>query len=233
MPLHINEKDVYIATNIRCLRKKMRWSLESLAFSLGISIQQLQKYEMAVNKISASMLFELSQIFEMPMEKFFQHVEPRTIDEHNVAFKVMLVEDDVQNEIIIREAIEDFPEKTSLYSIQEGAKALNFLHKLKDSGCKACVMPDLILLELNLEKTNGLEILKDIKRDNKLEYIPVVALTDRENLNEITSSYSFQAGGLIVKSCSVDELKKQVQQTLIYWSQLVTLPKEHDIAKEV
>jgi len=227
--MEINKQDIYIGSSIRCIRKKMQFSLKLLAQELNVSIQQLQKYETAKNKVSASLLYEISRIFEVPIARFFQNFEPSNIEQHNCGFNILLIEDNINDELIIRKAITDFPEKTNLYCVKDGHKALEFFCSLHNVACRGCIQPDIVLLELNLAKTDGLDILKNIKRDRQLNSTPVVLLTDRENTDDMNSSYNLHAGGLVVKSCSADGLKTQVHNLLSYWAQLVTLPKEHHL----
>ncbi|MDF3046985.1 MAG: response regulator [Candidatus Midichloriaceae bacterium] len=229
--MNTQEQDVYIGNSIRCLRKKMQLSLKSLAQKLNVSIQQLQKYETAKNKVSASLLYEISKIFEVPVARFFQNLELTDISQHNCGFNILLIEDDINDELIIRKAITDFPEKTNLYCVKDGEKALEFFCNLHNAACRGCIQPDIVLVELNLAKTDGLSILRNIKRDRQLNSTPVVLLADRENTEDMNLSYNLYAGGLVVKSCSAEGLKTQVHNLLSYWTQLVTLPKQHHLTE--
>ena len=226
MPLEINESDIFIGNKIRLYRKKMGWGLKLLASKLNISIQQLQKYESSTNKVSASLLYKISKIFEIPIGHFFEAM-PEEDDIQNrpkSGFNVLVIEDDLEDEFVIREAISDFPEKVNMYAIREGYKALDFLKELTKNSLSAFVKPDIILLELHLPKMSGIEILKNIKRDKSINYIPVIALTSSTSTEDTLSSYNLQASGLIIKSCSTEEFKAQIHHVLSYWTQLVKLP---------
>ncbi len=225
MALGINELDVHIGKNIRHFRKKMRWGLKVLAGKLEISLQQLQKYETATNKISASLLYEVSKILQLPIEKLFQTFDSKEYVLEKSGFNILLIEDKLEDELVIRQAIDSFPEKTHVYSIGEGGKAMEFLQKMKNTSCMPHAKPDIVLLELNLQKCSGLDILKNIKRDRHLHSTPVVLLTDSTNPCDMQSSYTLNASGLVVKSCSANELRTQMHSLLSYWTQVVSLPR--------
>jgi transcriptional regulator with XRE-family HTH domain len=223
MSLNINKQDIHIGHSIRDMRKKVRWSMKILANHLNISVQQLHKYETAYNKISASLLYKIARVFEVPIERFFRNIENDEITVDASKFNILLIEDNLNDEIAIRDAINSFPNETNLYSIHEPSKALDYFRSVHSNNH---LKPDIILLELNLQKSSGLDLLKNIKRDKNLNLTPVVLLADRNNADEITSSYNLHAGGFIVKSCSIQELKDQVHNILFYWTKLVTLPRQ-------
>ena len=230
MSLDVNKLDVYIGKQIRLFRKKMTsGGLKSLAAQLNISIQQLQKYETGKNKISASLLYEISKIFEISIDHFFAHYAESSKSEEEQtkqSFNILLIEDNMDEEVMIREVIRDFDQKMDLYPIHDGGRALNFLKELKEDGFKGQAKPDIILVELHLPKFNGLDILKTIKKDKYLSSIPVILLTDTTNTSEMMLSYNMSASGFIVKSSSCDEFKHQMHDLLNYWTQLVKLPKD-------
>ena len=223
MGLNITSLDVFIGKKIRAFRKKRQWGLKLLASELNISVQQLQKYESGVNKISASMLFEIAKIFCLSVENFFQELCEGS---NNIkdGFNILLIEDDVSDEYTVRQAIYELPTKINLYSIQSGDKALEFLKNINQKAFSKFIKPDIILMELHLAKFNSLEFLKTIKKDKDLGFIPVIAITDGTTQDETLLFYNLNVNSLIIKASSVECFKEQIFKVLSYWTELVQLP---------
>jgi two-component system response regulator len=229
MSLDINKLDVFIGKQIRFFRKKMTsGGLKTLASKLGISIQQLQKYETAKNKVSASLLYDMAKALGITIEHFFAHFDEHAIDDsqHKSSFNILLIEDNLDEEVIIRDVLHEFPQKMDLYPIHDGFRALDFLREMREEGFKSQAKPDLILIELHLPKCNGLDILKTLKKDKCYTSTPMVLLTDGSNSSEMLMSYNMNASGFIVKSSSTEDFKHQMYNLFNYWTQLVKLPKE-------
>lgn len=228
MSLGINELDLFIGKQIRFFRKRMNWGLKTLASKLNISIQQLQKYETGQNKVSASMLWEVKQAFEISIDVFFQPFTEIGCTTHSKnSFNVLLIEDNLDEEFLIREAIRDFSQPMELYVVHDTEKTLDFLNALGQTPFKNPMKPDIILLELHLAHAVSLDLLKSIKRDKHLNSVPIILLSNTTNHKEIELSYNLNAAGLIIKSPAQEEFKAQIHDLLNYWSQLVTLPQDH------
>lgn len=227
MAHNINELDLFIGAEIRSLRKKMKWGLKCLAFKLNISVQQLQKYEIGANKVSASLLYEITQIFNVPIDLFFSKFteNKNAIVEHK-SFNILLIEDDINDEFVIRETTIDFPQRINLYSVNEGNKVLDFLSAFARKSLDAPMKPDIILLGLHLSHINSFDILRAIKKDQSLSSIPVIILANNANRNDAALSYSLSAGGFIVKAHCQENFKEQIHNLLLYWTNAVTLPQE-------
>lgn len=218
--------DEYIGKKIRAFRLKMKWPLKVLASALQVSIQQVQRYEQGVNKISASLLFKLASVFQIEITNFFDGYNelgtaPTTKKE---GFNVLLIDDDLNDEFLTRKALEDFPKKLNIYTIHDGNKALDFFRHINDGTVTQLPKPDLILLDLYLNGMKGFDILRDIKKRSNLRDIPVIMLTSSINTDDVTSSYHLHASGFIRKSFSFDEFKQQCHKAFEYWTQAVTLP---------
>lgn len=226
MALDINYLDHFIGKKIRFFRKKRRWGLKFLASKINISIQQLQKYETSVNKISASLLFKIADIFGLSIESFFQGIDKELEDkkEQKSNFNILLIEDDISHEFIIRKTISNLPAAINLYSVHDGCKALEFLKNFNHDKSDNIAKPDIIIVELHLPKFSGLEFLKTIKRDRQLHSIPVVVITEGSTQDETLLSYNLQVNSLIVKSSAPEEFQEQIHKTLSYWTELVRLP---------
>jgi two-component system response regulator len=120
--------------------------------------------------------------------------EPRKI-------KVFLVEDTEEHGVLMKRALERGKLVPSLYWIKDGKAALDFLYNRGPyADTETCPRPDVILLDLKLPKVSGLEILEQIKRDEKLKNIPVVILTASDEGKDIIKSYQEGANSYFTKS---------------------------------
>jgi len=129
---------------------------------------------------------------------------------------VLLVEDDLDHkELIVRHFN---TVKKRIEHVSAGEAALNYLHRRGEfSDLKGVPLPNLILLDLRLPKIDGLEVLKEIKSSDKLQYIPVVILTTSESENDLGKAYKCHANSYLVKPFDLDEFIRLMSQTALYW----------------
>ncbi|MEI6628409.1 MAG: helix-turn-helix domain-containing protein, partial [Alphaproteobacteria bacterium] len=158
-----DNRDEILGKKVAYFRGRMNWPLKTLAGDLGVSIQQLQRYEKGINKISATMIFELAKIFKVDLACFFEETESVLPSDPDV-FSILLVEDNVNDEFLLRKALSDFPKKLNIYTINDGFAATNFLNDINSGLEHDLPKPDLIFLDLHLPLMRGLDILKDTKR---------------------------------------------------------------------
>ncbi len=220
----VDKRDEILGRKVSYFRGRMNWPLKTLAGDLGVSIQQLQRYEKGINKISATMLFELARIFKVELACFFEDAESPASVESNV-YNILLIEDNVNDEFLLRKALSDFPKKLNIYTINDGSSAMNFLNEICANLSQSLPKPDLIFLDLHLPVMRGLDILKDIKRKVQLQEIPVIVLSSSLNQEDRASAYSLQASGFIRKSFDYEEFKEHILQAMFYWTDAVELPR--------
>jgi CheY-like chemotaxis protein len=135
---------------------------------------------------------------------------------------VLLVEDDPGDVLITREAFEHYQIANSLYVVGDGEQAMHFLRK---TGSYAQVpTPGLILLDLNLPRRNGLEVLAEVKADSDLLSIPVVVLTTSQAQEDILRSYSLHANAYISKPVDFEKFVGVIGQIDEFFLTLVKLP---------
>jgi chemotaxis family two-component system response regulator Rcp1 len=147
-----------------------------------------------------------------------------TIGRDATAIEVLLVEDSPGDVRLTREAFKDAKVHVSLHVVPDGAEAMDFLNrKGKYAGA---ARPDLILLDLNLPKKGGREVLKEIKESLALKSIPVVILTTSESDVDILRSYSLHANCYITKPVGLDGFLKVVKSIDNFWLSVVKLPRE-------
>jgi CheY-like chemotaxis protein len=135
---------------------------------------------------------------------------------------VLLVEDDPGDVLMTREAFEHYQIRNNLYVVGDGEQAMHFLRKTGDYA--EVPTPGLILLDLNLPRRNGLEVLAELKADNELLSIPVVVLTTSQAQEDILRSYSLHANAYISKPVSLDLFTEAIRQVDDFFRILAKLP---------
>ncbi|SFC68477.1 two-component system, unclassified family, response regulator [Nocardioides terrae] len=136
--------------------------------------------------------------------------------------EVLLVEDDPGDELMTREAFEDNKIGNTLHVVRDGEEALDFLYR-RGSHASA-PRPDLILLDLNLPKYDGREVLQQIKSDEDLAHIPVVVLTTSSAEEDILRSYKLHANAYVTKPVDLDQFIAAVRQIDEFFVTVVRLP---------
>lgn len=136
---------------------------------------------------------------------------------------VLLVEDDPGDVLMTREAFLDNKVANTLHVVSDGVKALEFLRREGDYA--DAPVPDLILLDLNLPKMDGREVLGAIKDDPALRTIPVVVLTTSESQEDVLRSYSLHANAYVTKPVDFDRFIEVVRQIDDFFVSVVKLPR--------
>jgi CheY-like chemotaxis protein len=136
--------------------------------------------------------------------------------------EVLLVEDDAGDELMTREAFEDHRIGNTLHVVRDGEEALDFLYRRGDH--QDAVRPDLILLDLNLPKYDGRQVLERIKGDPELAVIPVVVLTTSAADEDIVRSYKLHANAYVTKPVDGEEFIRAVRQIDDFFVSVVRLP---------
>jgi chemotaxis family two-component system response regulator Rcp1 len=143
---------------------------------------------------------------------------------HTAAIEVLLIEDSPGDVRLTREALKDAKVHISLNVASDGVEAMAFLER--QGKFADAPRPDLILLDLNLPKKDGREVLKDIKESATLASIPVVILTTSASDADILKSYKLHANCYITKPVDLDGFLKVVQSIDSFWLSVVRLPRE-------
>ncbi|MCE3230283.1 MAG: response regulator containing a CheY-like receiver domain and an domain [Alphaproteobacteria bacterium] len=237
MPLNINELDLYLGKRLKAFRLKMNWPLKTLAMKLGVSPQQLQRYETGMNKISASLLYTIAHELNTDVAFFYEGYEglPKSLPLPQTPNNILLIEENRDDEALFRQALMEFPEKLNIYSCHDGEEAVNFFRRLEESAALFFPKPDLIFLDLMIPGINGFDVLKDIKRRSSVQNTPVVIFSRNASHEDMLRSYCLHASGFINMSFSYNEVREQIHKTLAYWIHTVTLPSSgnHDHANGV
>lgn len=135
---------------------------------------------------------------------------------------ILLVEDNPADARLAQEALKESKIKNKLYIVEDGVEAMEFLHK---RGKYAEVpRPDLILLDLNLPRKSGREVLAEVKFDENLKRIPVVILTVSRAEEDIIKCYNDYANCYITKPLDFSQFMKITQEIEEFWLTIVKLP---------
>ena len=136
---------------------------------------------------------------------------------------VLLVEDDPGDQLITREAFEHNKIRNTLHVAHDGEEGLDFLYRR--GAHQEAPRPDLILLDLNLPKYDGRQLLERIKSDPNLWHIPVVVLTTSSAEEDIVRSYRLHANAYVTKPVDLDQFMSAVRQIDEFFVQVVRLPQ--------
>jgi CheY-like chemotaxis protein len=136
--------------------------------------------------------------------------------------EILMVEDNPGDVRLTREALKHGKVSNTMHVVEDGVAALDFLYQRGAYG--KAPRPDLILLDLNLPKKNGREVLQEIKQDTHLKTIPVVILTTSQAEEDVLRAYSLHANCYITKPVDFIQFTKIVRTIEEFWLTIVTLP---------
>ncbi|MGX6602937.1 response regulator [Micromonosporaceae bacterium Da 78-11] len=136
--------------------------------------------------------------------------------------EVLLVEDDPGDVLMTQEAFEEHKVRNNLTVVSDGAEALSYLRR--EGQYKDAVRPDLILLDLNLPRRDGREVLAEIKKDDVLGRIPVVVLTTSSADEDILRSYQLHANAYVTKPVDFERFIQVIRQIDEFFVSVVKLP---------
>ncbi len=137
---------------------------------------------------------------------------------------VLLVEDDPGDTLMIREAFEDNKVRNNLATVADGIEAMRYLRK--EGEFATAPRPDLILLDLNLPRMDGREVLAEIKQDESLSLIPVVVLTTSAAEEDVLRSYKLHANAYVTKPVDFERFIDVVRQIDDFFVTVVKLPQQ-------
>ena len=138
--------------------------------------------------------------------------------------EILLVEDNPGDARLTLEALKDAKVRNRLSHVLDGVEALAYLRR--EGKYATALRPDLILLDLNLPRKDGREVLAEIKADEKLKRIPVVVLTTSQSDEDILRAYNLNANCYVSKPVDLDQFMKVVQSIEDFWLTIVKLPTE-------
>ncbi len=135
---------------------------------------------------------------------------------------VLLVEDSQSDVRLVKEAIVECDSCVKLHVVRDGEEAMEFL--MRKGGFSGAPRPDIVLLDLNLPRKDGREVLREIKSCDAIKSIPVIVLSTSTDCEDVTTCYQLGASCYITKPGSVDRFIAMMRQIEEFWLDLVTLP---------
>ncbi len=147
-----------------------------------------------------------------------------TVETDDKCKKILLIEDNIGDIRLIQEVLKDSSVFQEILTVRDGMDAMAFLYRKGEY--QDAPRPDLIVLDLNLPKKDGREVLAEIKNDPNLKRIPVVVLTTSRNEDDIVRSYDLHANCYITKSRNLKDLFRIVKGIEEFWLTTVTLPSQ-------
>ncbi len=138
---------------------------------------------------------------------------------------ILIVEDNPGDARLIMEVLNENKIFNSVYIVKDGVEAMDFLHtkgKYQESP-----KPDLIILDLNLPRKDGREVLAEIKSDDELKRIPVVIMTISQAEEDIFKSYNLHANCFVTKPIDLDQFIKVIKSIEDFWFSVVKLPPKN------
>lgn len=135
---------------------------------------------------------------------------------------ILLVEDNPGDVELVKEALSDAKVRNALHVVTDGVQAMQFLRREGPYAQAPC--PDLVLLDLNLPRKNGREVLQEMKSDPNLSFIPVVVLTSSRQEEDILRTYRLHANCYISKPVDFEQFLNVVKSIEDFWLTVVKLP---------
>lgn len=138
------------------------------------------------------------------------------------AIEILMVEDNLADVRLTQVALRDARVCNTLNHVPDGEEAMRYLRR--EGAYTTASMPDIVLLDLNMPKKDGREVLEEIRADPRLTHLPVIVLTTSEADEDILKSYGLHANSYVVKPLGLDEFIQVIRGLEDYWLCLVKLP---------
>jgi chemotaxis family two-component system response regulator Rcp1 len=138
-------------------------------------------------------------------------------------FEILLAEDNKVDIAVVKESLKEVFTLNNLSIVENGEDAIKYLKK--EDKYRNMPRPDIIILDLNLPKYNGRDILTKIKNDDDLKSIPIIVLTTSDDENDILDTYNLHANCYIIKPVEFRKFEELLKQVLNFWFNVVQLPK--------
>lgn len=222
----------HVGHKIRERRSKLHLSQADLAHILGVSAQQVQRYEAGENAISLERLLQIANVLNVSSNYFLNDLpEDNAIGQeiscHIVArglrrpLRILLVEDDPNDVILFQQALTHSSLAPHFYHLGKSDKVIDYLQYHDEKYHQP--YPDIIILDINMPRINGIDVLKKIK-SSAHKKLPVIILTNSVRTKDMIACYELQASGFIQKSVDLHQYFGDVARIINYWSEMAILP---------
>jgi len=145
--------------------------------------------------------------------------------------RILLVEDDPKDIDITLTTLEEYNLANEVVVVRDGAEALDYLHKRENYRSRSNGNPAVLLLDLKLPKVNGLEVLEQIRSDEKLKLIPVVVLTSSHEERDMVASYKLGVNAYVVKPVDFHEFVNAIKELGVFWA-VINEPPPGSLARK-
>lgn len=146
-----------------------------------------------------------------------------SMDENTRSIQILLVEDNEGDARLVQEAMRDAKMRNRMHIVEDGVEAMDFLRR--EGRHRDAPRPDLVLLDLNLPRKDGRQVLAEMKTDPMLKRIPVVVLTTSNAEQDVLRAYELHANCYVTKPVDFDKFMYVVRQIDEFWVKVVTLPE--------
>lgn len=223
--------DQKIGAKLREKRKQMGMTLDVLSKRMGISLPQMQKYEAGATKLSPRFIYELSKIFsvkpnyffeDLGLEEAFEKTQGLLSQAKQSPLRVLIIDDNPSDTCLTQAALQESQKEIITFEIRDPEEVIPIINRR--SFPTAFMFPDIILLDLQMPKMHGLELLKRLKKDRVCAHIPVIVLSNTINRQEMQQAYESFAAGYICKPFEIKDYKEKLMRTVDYWTEAVILP---------
>lgn len=136
---------------------------------------------------------------------------------------VLLVEDDPGDVVMVQEALSGWPVPTTLHVTADGIEATTFLRR--EAPHEDAPRPAFVLLDLNMPRKNGFEVLDEIKNDDELKVIPVIVFSTSDEREHVLRCYSAHANAYVVKPINLDDFARVVREIDRFYTQIAAGPR--------
>ena len=145
--------------------------------------------------------------------------------------RILLVEDDPKDIDLTLAALGEYKLANEVIVVRDGAEALDYLHAAGNYRSRAMENPAVVLLDLKLPKVDGLEVLREIRSDERLKLIPVVVLTSSREDRDMVASYKLGVNAYVVKPVDFHEFVNAVKELGVFWA-VINEPPPGSIARK-
>ena len=145
------------------------------------------------------------------------------MNDNTEPIEILLVEDNPGDARLAAEALKENKVRNNLHQVRDGVEAMRYLRR--EAPYTGVPVPDLILLDLNLPRKDGREVLEEIKGDPELRLVPVVVLTTSAAERDLIKSYNLHANAYVIKPIDLDRFIEVVRAIESFWFTIVKLPQ--------
>ncbi len=220
--------DLYLGSRLKDCRKRQKLTLHDVADILGISFQQLQKYEVALSRVPPALLYRLTEIYKISVESIFADYSRKNLRSRHITDKfdekpanILVVEDNPDDEKITQRALSGIANLNIMF-VHDCNQATRLLKTR--SNFDEFRTPDLIFLDYYMPKRDGLSMLRELKQNYRFVCVPIIMLTNNINTEAMIKAYQYGASGYICKSFEFSKFKNDLVNSINYWIKTIVPP---------